>query len=199
MFSYLAWKSRPLSLCQIEVTFKESRPFFTEFLPIVVLKKDKKYLTNLKKVLYHFISSMKGFFSKIGVFKEGQNNEQVGNSKVCFACSPRKYVLMCREERIYMSYIYQRFVFHAPFLLSPFHESTMSLSFKQHLSHACLYKGAYTSKFIYCPLLCVRSEHWTEWKGKPPTQVKIISKRNREITTLYKNLPHITLLVIVVL
>ena len=163
MFSYLAWKSRPLSLCQIEVTFKESRPFFTEFLPIVVLKKDKKYLTNLKKVLYHFISSMKGFFSKIGVFKEGQNNEQVGNSKVCFACSPRKYVLMCREERIYMSYIYQRFVFHAPFLLSPFHESTMSLSFKQHLPmHVCTKGRTHQNSFIALFFVYVRSIELSE-------------------------------------
>ena len=154
MFAYLAWKSRPLSLCQIEVTFKESRPFFTEFLLIVVLKKDKKYLTNLKKVLYYFIASMKGSFSKIGVSKEDQNNEQVGNSKVCFACNRRKYVLMCREERIYMSYIYWRFICHAPFLPSTSHARTLSLSL-----NARRYKGGGDTKFSYHCLVCVRFEH----------------------------------------
>ena len=51
LLAYLAWKSRPLSLCQIEVTFEESRPFFTKFLPKMVLEKDKKWITTLMKVL----------------------------------------------------------------------------------------------------------------------------------------------------
>ena len=185
MFSYLAWKSRPLSLCQIEVTFKESRPFFTDFLPNMVLKKDKKYLTNLKKVLYYFISSMKGFFSKPWGCEEGQNNEQVELWKYDLYAN-RESIYQHKVERSYMSNIYQRIVCHA--LLSSIHcSAVLSFShthaFPKFVLHRCItmQRGVYinicllSSTFVY--FLDIKTR-----KNMESSETEIKTYKNREIS-----------------